>query len=74
MRLSVAFVLIAALAASSQEKGKRIPQGEGIEAGKEASNFKLKKLKKEKDEKDETVELSSFKDKKPVLLIFGSYT
>ncbi len=73
-RLS-ALVIAAALAVPAQDgKKKRPEQGEGIEAGKTAVNFKLKKLKTRPDEKTEYVELASFAGKKPVLLIFGSYT
>ncbi|HEY3226937.1 MAG TPA: hypothetical protein VGK61_08095 [Planctomycetota bacterium] len=71
----LAIALAATLAASTQEGGRKRPeQGEGIEAGKKAANFKLKKLKAKEDEKPESVELASFAGKKPVLLIFGSYT
>lgn len=37
--------------------------------GSDAPNFKLKMLKS-----DQEVELASFKGKKPVVLVFGSYT
>jgi len=37
--------------------------------GSEAPNFKLKRLHSE-----DTIELASFKGKKPVVLVFGSYT
>lgn len=68
-------VLALAAALAIQEGGRRRPeQGEGIPAGKPAQNFKLKKLKTEPDEKTEYVELASFKGKRPVLLVFGSYT
>lgn len=70
----VALALIAALASPTQEGKKRPEQGEGIAAGKPAANFKLKKLKSKPDEEPEYVELASFAGKKPVLLIFGSYT
>ena len=39
------------------------------ELGAEAPNFKLKMLNSEQE-----VELASFKGKKPVVLVFGSYT
>lgn len=75
MRRWVAIVGAVALVAATQEGGKKRPdQGEGIETGKKAVNFNLKKLKSKPDEKAELVELASFEGKKPVLLIFGSYT
>lgn len=67
-------IVLAVLLGLVPQQSKRPPQGEGIAAGKEAANFKLKKLKLKPDEKDETVELASFKDRQPVVLIFGSYT
>lgn len=72
MRVAVMLAVVSVLA--PQQQGKRPPQGEGIAAGREAANFKLKKLKRTAEEKEETVELASFKDKQPVVLIFGSYT
>ncbi len=72
MRIAIAFLTLASLALA-QDKG-RPPQGNGVDAGKEAVDFKLKRLKSDPKEKDEEVQLSSFKDKKPVLLVFGSYT
>jgi hypothetical protein len=67
--------LVLACALAFQDGGKkRLEQGEGIPIGKPAANFKLKKLKSKADEKTELVELASFTGKKPVLLIFGSYT
>ena len=76
IRTTLLAVLIAALA---QQQGKlvRPEQGNGVDAGKDAVDFTLKQLKKSKDDKDEKeieVKLSSFKDQKPVALIFGSYT
>jgi hypothetical protein len=69
------WMIAATLALASQEgRRNRVEQGEGIEPGKPAANFKLKKLKAKPDEKTEVVELASFAGKKPVLLIFGSYT
>lgn len=73
-------VLLAALliAAAPQDRGRgRMPrQGKGPDEGKPAPDFKLKLLKEEgdEDEEPEYVQLSSFKDKRPVVLIFGSYT
>jgi len=61
-----------------QDKPKQRPdQGNGIAAGKDAVDFKLKQLKKDpKDAKEKEIEvkLSDFKEKQPVVLIFGSYT
>jgi hypothetical protein len=68
-----ALALACALAVQDGGK-KRLEQGEGIPAGKPAANFKLKKLKARPDDKTEVVELASFAGKKPVVLIFGSYT
>jgi len=72
MRTATALILVAGIALGQQ--GKRVEQGPGIEPGKDAADFKLAKLKTDPKEKDEVVQLSSFKDKQPVLLIFGSYT
>ena len=66
------------LAATPQQgRGKRPPQSRGISKGKKAADFKLKKLAKSEQEKrgkPEYVKLSQFKNKKPVVLVFGSYT
>ncbi|MBI4563758.1 MAG: hypothetical protein HY716_03575 [Planctomycetes bacterium] len=74
MRLFIASTAILVLAAAPQDRGRRPRQGEGIAPGTAAANFDLKKLKSSPDEKDERVELASFKGRKPVVLIFGSYT
>ena len=49
--------------------GGRPSSGGGAEAGKAAPDFTLKSV-----DGKQTVKLSSFADKKPVALIFGSYT
>jgi hypothetical protein len=72
--IRLAALALACALAAQDGGGKRLEQGEGIPAGKPAANFKLKKLRSKPDEKAEVVELSSFAGKKPVLLIFGSYT
>ncbi len=76
IRPTLLALLVAALA---QQQGKivRPEQGNGVDAGKDAVDFNLKQLKKDKADKEEKeveVKLSSFKDQKPVALIFGSYT
>ena len=45
------------------------PREGALQPGDEAPNFKLKKL-----HADEEIELSSFRGKRPVVLVFGSYT
>ena len=74
MRIAITFLLFIAL----QDKSKQRPeQGQGVAAGKDAVDFKLKQLKKDpKDAKEKEIEvkLSEFKGKQPVVLIFGSYT
>ena len=59
-----------------QDGGKRPSQGHGPEAGKPAPDFKLKRLPATDEErkKPEVVQLSSYRGKRPVVLIFGSYT
>ena len=52
-------------------------RGKGVPAGTEAPDFKLKKLLSSELERTGEVEyvtLSDYKGKKPVVLIFGSYT
>jgi hypothetical protein len=66
--------LLVALLAQSPPQGGVLKQGEGVEAGKDAVDFKLLLLKEDPKAKDEFVKLSDFKGKRPVLLIFGSYT
>ncbi len=73
MRTILAVVVLASLSFAQQGEKKKIPQGNGVDTGKDAVDFKLKKLKKEASEKDETVQLSALKGK-PVVLVFGSYT
>ncbi len=55
-------------AGKSKAKGER-PQEGKLQPGDDAPNFKLKKLNA-----DEEVELASFRGKRPVVLVFGSYT
>ena len=52
-----------------RERMQRGRNSNALKVGQKAPGFKLKSL----DGKSET-ELSSFKGKKPVVLIFGSYT
>jgi hypothetical protein len=63
-------ILGAAALAAAQDKRGRMPADRAPKVGDEAPNFKLKTL----GDPDKEVELKSFKDKKPVVLIFGSYT
>jgi len=60
-------VVIAMLCALLQSRPEAL---EGPKVGAEAPDFKLKTLADAKKE----VKLSDFKGKKPVVLIFGSYT
>ena len=54
--------------------------GQGVEEGKPAPDFDLKLLKAydlepgEDGKSRQSVKLSTYRDKKPVVLIFGSYT
>jgi peroxiredoxin len=54
----------------AQDKRGQMPPDRAPKVGDDAPNFKLKML----GAPDKEVELASFKDKKPVLLVFGSYT
>ena len=74
MRSMLALVVAASVAFAQESKGKMPDQGKGVDVGKDATDFKLKKVKKDDKEKDVEVKLSDFKEKKPVVLIFGSYT
>lgn len=60
---------LALLLAFQDKPGKRPPDNPP-KVGADAPNFKLKTL----GNPDKEVELASFKDKRPVVLIFGSYT
>ena len=70
----VAWLAVALSAAGAQDRGNRPPQGKGIEVGRPAADFVLKKLKVDPKEKESRVRLSSFAGQRPVVLIFGSYT
>lgn len=72
--LALAAIATLTTAAWSQTPDKRKAQGERpqegqLQPGDEAPNFKLKRLNA-----DEEVELASFRGKRPVVLVFGSYT
>lgn len=78
--LTVMVLLAVVLTASSFGRGTRGGTGRGpldrsrrgsLKVGDEAPDFELQRLGA-KDE--ERVKLSSFQGKKPVVLIFGSYT
>lgn len=75
MRTFAALVLLAALpvfAQPPQAKAvmKQMGHGEGsLTPGDAAPDFELRKVKSR-----DTVRLSSFRGRKPVALIFGSYT
>ncbi len=68
-------LLIVVPATGGQRQGPRGPRGEGrrpadrVEEGDQAPDFQLRMLEGKK-----TVRLSSYRKKKPVALIFGSYT
>lgn len=67
-----AATLTTAAAAQAPGKGKakgERPQEGKLQPGDEAPNFRLKRLNA-----DEEVELASFRGKRPVVLVFGSYT
>ena len=74
--LSAAIVLsLSAIESSAQqrnqgrEKARRLMSGVNLKVGQMAPDFALKTK-----EQDKTVTLSSFRGKKPVVLVFGSYT
>ena len=60
-------VLIGWPAAAQDKRALRTP---GPSVGDPAPDFKLKTL----EDSGKDVQLSSFKEKKPVVLLFGSYT
>ena len=68
--------LLPLLLSAIQEKGKYPAQSQGPKEGDAAPDFDLAALPRNEEEakKRRTVKLSSFRDKKPVVLIFGSYT
>ncbi len=65
--LLAALTICSSILINFQDKNQK---GEGPKVGENAPDFKLKVLTNSKTE----IKLSSFKDKKPVVLIFGSYT
>ncbi|MBI2684826.1 MAG: hypothetical protein HYX27_00805 [Acidobacteria bacterium] len=81
MKTVAAVALLVTLVLPAQEPGRRAPvnpkavlqemgHGEGaLKPGDLAPDFRLRKIKSNKK-----VRLSSFRSKKPVALIFGSYT
>jgi peroxiredoxin len=69
MKLMYVVLALATVVISVDAQDKR-SKGEGPKVGEAAPDFKIKMLSDGKTE----VQLSSFKDKKPVILIFGSYT
>ena len=70
------FALAGLLAAAAQDRPAENPSGSAkpaqgaLKTGDPAPDFKLKVL----DDAEKTVSLSDFKGRKPVVLIFGSYT
>lgn len=56
------------LLAAWQDRGGRLGRG-GPKVGEPAHDFKLKTVDQKKE-----IQLSSFKEKSPVVLIFGSWT
>lgn len=64
--MATVWILAAAVAMTAQRDR---PQAGALAVGQEAPNFKLKALGK-----DEYFELKSMRGKRPVVLIFGSYT
>jgi hypothetical protein len=73
VHLAIATLLLTSAAWSQspvkgKAKGER-PQEGKLQPGDEAPNFKLKRLNA-----DEELELASFRGKRPVVLVFGSYT
>ena len=68
LAIGCAAILLSAPAAAGQ-RGRDRPREGSLKVGDEAPDFELRRL----DGKGK-VKLSSFKDKKPVALVFGSYT
>ena len=71
--ISFVFSVVADARPKSNPSGSTRPQQGSLKVGDDAPDFTLKKIK-EDDEKKKTIKLSTFKGKKPVVLIFGSYT
>lgn len=69
MLVATLFVTMGAAEVENQKRGKRGPD-KAPKVGDDAPAFKLKR----NDDDSKEVELASFKGKKPVVLIFGSYT
>jgi len=72
-----ALALTAGLQTAEAQGRRRGGQGRApdtLRQGQAAPDFELKLLDKDGKTSDETVKLSSFEGKKPVVLIFGSYT
>ena len=57
-----------------QFKSRGFRSRDTLKVGDKAPDFTLKKLNSKKKKKEEKVTLSSFQGKKPVVLVFGSYT
>ena len=72
--LGFAFLLFSTPSfAGRRGRGRRAADRQGkLKVGDDAPDFDLKRLNAK--EGDPTVKLSSFEGKKPVFLIFGSYT
>ena len=56
---------------AQERQFKRFRFKDALKVGDKAPDFTLKKLN---SKKEETVTLSGFQGKKPVVLVFGSYT
>jgi hypothetical protein len=68
--VAAALTTVAGAQAPGKAKAKaERPQEGRLKPGDEAPNFKLKRLNA-----DEELELASFRGKRPVVLVFGSYT
>lgn len=67
--VGAALVAAAAVPGFAQRSAGSAARSEAPQAGQPAPEVTLRKL-----DSDQTVKLSQFRGKKPVLLIFGSYT
>ena len=77
MNAVVCCLALLLLAGGEPQDRRGMKRGKGVPEGKEAPDFNLKKLlasDAERTGEAEFVKLSDFKNKQPVVLIFGSYT
>ncbi|MBI3096905.1 MAG: hypothetical protein HYY93_01465 [Planctomycetes bacterium] len=74
---AIAIALLGAASSTAQQGKRDRPQEGALKVGDSAPDFELKQLPApdaRKTDEPVKVKLSSFQGKKPVVLIFGSYT